>query len=60
MYVCICNAIKETDLRGAVRKGARDAAQAYAGIGAEVCCAQCLDFAQEIIDDELKGCLEAG
>ena len=59
MYVCICNAVKESDLRGAVRKGACDATQAYAGLGVEVACAQCLDFAQQIIDDELKGCLQA-
>jgi len=59
MYVCICNAVKEAELRGAVRKGARDAAQAYAGIGVEVCCAQCLEFAQEIVDDEMNSCLQA-
>ena len=60
MYVCICNAVKEADLRGVARGGARDATQAYAAIGVEVCCAQCLEFAQEIIDDEMKSCLQTG
>ena len=59
MYVCICNAIKESELRDAVQRGARDAAQAYDGLGAEVCCAQCLDVAQDIVDEELKACLQA-
>lgn len=53
MYVCICNAIKEIELRETVHKGARNADGAYSDLGAEFACAQCKDHAQEIIDDEI-------
>ncbi len=33
MYVCICNAIKEADLRQMARKTSGDAAAAYAAFG---------------------------
>ncbi len=51
MIVCICNRITES----AVRKAARCAGTpeaAYACHGCEVQCGCCLDYAQEIIDEE--------
>ena len=33
MYVCICNAIRETDLRDAARRSKGDAEAIYAALG---------------------------
>jgi bacterioferritin-associated ferredoxin len=52
MIVCICNRITEKDVREAVRAGAETAEKAYACHDCEVQCGCCLDYAQEVIDDE--------
>lgn len=54
MYVCICNAIKETELREIVYQGSRTVESAYADLGVKFACAQCKDHAQAIINDEIK------
>jgi bacterioferritin-associated ferredoxin len=53
MIVCVCNAITEHELREAVGRDARDPEAAYAKLGCEPQCGCCLDYAQEIIDEEL-------
>lgn len=60
MYICICNGIREADLRAAASDGARTAEAAYAAMGIETCCAKCLAYAQEIIDDERRSCVSPG
>lgn len=52
MYICICNAIRETDLRQAATSCEGDAEATYATLGKRPNCGQCLDEAQEIIDAE--------
>jgi len=52
MYVCICNAIRETDLRCAARRCPGDADAVYAHLGKRPQCAQCLDEAAEILIEE--------
>lgn len=52
MVVCICNAIREKDLRAAVRNGARTPSMAYVQLGCRVRCGQCVSFAREIIKTE--------
>ena len=52
MYVCICNAIREQDLRAAARC-CRDGAEGlYARLGRTPQCRQCLDDATEIVAHE--------
>jgi len=53
VFVCICNAIKETELRETVRKGVRDVEGAYSNLGVQFECAQCKDFAKDVINDEI-------
>ena len=53
MVVCVCNAIKEKDLRAAVRSGADRPSQVYALLGRKPKCGQCLAFAQTIIKSEI-------
>jgi bacterioferritin-associated ferredoxin len=52
MVVCICNAIRESDVRSAAREGASEPRCAYRRLGCQVRCGQCLPFAREIIQSE--------
>ena len=53
MIVCVCNAITEKEVREAASKGSRTPEDAYATFNCEVQCGCCLDYAQEIIDEEV-------
>lgn len=52
MVVCICNAIRERDVRAAARNGSRTASQAYRSMGCQAKCGQCVPVARAIIDEE--------
>lgn len=52
MYICICNAIKESDLRRTARVCGGDAEACYARLGKRPNCGQCLDEAEEILFEE--------
>ena len=52
MIVCLCNAIREDELRAMARQGAIEPVAAYKALGCEPICGCCLDCAQDIIDDE--------
>ena len=52
MVVCVCNAIREDELRVAARKGATCPVSAFASLDCEPQCGCCFDCAQEVIDDE--------
>jgi bacterioferritin-associated ferredoxin len=52
MVVCICNALRENEIRDAVRAGASHPKCAYKRLGCEIRCGQCLPFAREIIQAE--------
>lgn len=56
MYVCICNAIRENDLRCAARRCRGSAEAIYGALGRTPQCRQCLDDAEDIIADELSSC----
>jgi bacterioferritin-associated ferredoxin len=49
MVVCICNALRENQVRDAARAGSSSPACAYRRLGAQVRCGQCIPFAREII-----------
>ena len=52
MIVCVCNRITEKEVRDAARAGSTTPEQAYACVGCEPQCGCCLDYAQEIIEEE--------
>jgi len=52
MYVCVCNAIREDELRTVAGDGASEPLGAFEALGCEPLCGCCLDYAQEVIDDE--------
>ena len=52
MYICVCNAIREDDLRNTARRTCGDAESVYATLGKRPNCRQCLDEADEMIAEE--------
>lgn len=52
MVVCICNALKEADVRKAARDGACCPTTAYRAFGRKPRCGQCFSFARELIAAE--------
>jgi bacterioferritin-associated ferredoxin len=52
MIVCVCNAIRENDVRKAAQGGASCPSSAYACLGRRAKCGQCFPFARQIIAAE--------
>ena len=52
MVVCVCNAIRECQVRAAARAGSTTACQAYRSLGTQPKCGQCAPFARAIIEQE--------
>lgn len=52
MIVCVCNAIREKDVREAAKSGATCANSAYRSLGCRPRCGQCFSFARQIIKAE--------
>jgi len=60
MYICICNAIRECELRKAARRTGGDAERVYAALGKRPECRQCLDDADALIFEERELSRAAG
>ncbi|GGD57789.1 ferredoxin [Erythrobacter arachoides] len=54
MFICICNAIRECDVRRAALAANGDAEAVYAMLGKRPQCRQCLDDADAFIMDERR------
>jgi bacterioferritin-associated ferredoxin len=52
MYICICNAIRECELRRVGRRTEGDAESIYAMLGKRPQCRQCLEEADHILEEE--------
>jgi len=52
MYVCVCNAIRESELREAARRHDGDADAVYEKLGCNPQCGSCLDEAALILIEE--------
>jgi bacterioferritin-associated ferredoxin len=59
MYVCICNGIRESQIRGLARSVEGGPEQVYAALGRTPKCRQCLDTAGGILADERSSQLRA-
>ena len=55
MFICICNAIRESELRDAARTSDLAVEALYAAFGKEPQCRQCLEEAEHIVD-EVRSC----
>ena len=52
MYICICNAVTEHEIRGAVALGCRTVADLKQDLGVGSCCGKCVPEAHKL----LKSC----
>lgn len=52
MYTCICNAIREDDLRTAARQHRGGAESVYSKLGKRPNCGHCLEEAEGVIAEE--------
>lgn len=60
MYVCVCRAITEEQVRQAVASGADTLAKLRETLGLGVDCAKCLEYAKRYLDDGSPGDAEPG
>lgn len=51
MYVCVCNAIKSSEIEALARTGVENAAQVYTALDVETNCASCVEYVQEALDE---------
>lgn len=51
MYVCVCNAIKNSEIQDLANRGVRRAADVYAALEVNRNCANCPVYVQEALDD---------
>jgi bacterioferritin-associated ferredoxin len=54
MYVCICNAITDREIRAAADLGARTLDDLSATLGVATCCRRCADCARGVLKDALS------
>ena len=52
MFVCICERVRECEVRTAIRCGARTEEAVGAACGAGTNCGSCLDRISDLIDDQ--------
>ena len=55
MYVCVCNAITDKQIRRAARNGASSVYELRGALGVAAGCGSCARTAQEILDEEMVG-----
>ena len=51
MYVCVCNAITDREIRAAAELGARTLDDLSATLGVATCCRKCSDCARKVLAD---------
>jgi bacterioferritin-associated ferredoxin len=53
MYVCICNGIKDKEVKTAVQAGAQTVAQVFKSQGCRPDCGKCFQCMRETIEEEM-------
>jgi bacterioferritin-associated ferredoxin len=51
MYVCVCNAVTDHEIRGAVKLGVKTMDDLSATLGVATCCRRCTDCARQVLAD---------
>lgn len=55
MYVCICHAITDGEIRGAVERGAGSLYEVQCELPVASCCGRCAEMASTIVEEHLRG-----
>lgn len=53
MYACICNSLKDGDVREAARRGAGTVGQVFKALDCKPKCATCVTCIRDVLEDEL-------
>jgi bacterioferritin-associated ferredoxin len=53
MYVCVCNAVTDREIKSAVELGARSLPDLSSLLGVGTCCGKCTDCARNVLRDAL-------
>jgi bacterioferritin-associated ferredoxin len=51
MYVCVCQAITDRQIRDAAQRGAHTVPALQLQLPVGACCGRCIDAAQEVLDE---------
>ena len=51
MYICVCNAVTERQVRESVACGVDSLDQLAFDTGLGICCGRCREYAQELLED---------
>ena len=54
MYVCVCNGIRERQVRKAVKDGAETVGKVFKAHGCKADCAQCINCMRDVIEEEVR------
>jgi len=54
MYVCVCKAVKASEIKAAVDRGCRTVDDLAAELAVGTGCGTCVDFARALIDEHLR------
>ena len=54
MYVCICSAVTDHEIRNAINGGARSLDDVQSALPVAMCCGRCADAARSIVDECLQ------
>jgi len=54
MYVCVCAAVSDRQIRECVDKGARSLFEVQCQLPVGSCCGQCQDVASQVVSEQLK------
>jgi len=64
MYVCVCNAVTDREIRQVIEEGATTLRQVRARLPVGRCCGRCVDAVREVIEEQratgsMDACLPA-
>ncbi len=54
MYVCVCNAVTDHEIRGAVKLGIRTLEDLSTTLGVATCCRRCTDCARQVLAEAIE------
>lgn len=54
MYVCVCSAVTDREIRTAVESGAATLNDLQSILPVGMCCGQCADTARKVVDEYLR------
>jgi len=54
MYICICNAVTDKDIKSAIKNGAKSVKDLNEQLSVGSNCGTCVSSAQSIIDDSIQ------